>query len=309
MRPDVVCLGILVADVIARPVDRIPRRGSIGLVEELALRGGGCALNTSTVLARLGIETAVVGKVGCDPLGEFLLQLLDERGLDRRGVLQDSRYPTSASVALVDSDGERTFLHLPGSNAQLREDELPTTIVYCGRVLHVAGSLVMGALDGEPLGRVLAGARERGLVTSLDVVWDASDHWKRVMPALPHLDLFAPTLAEARAITGQHTPKDVVAWLQDRGVREVALKMGPQGCYAAGDDFEGAVEPLSVQPIDGTGAGDAFVAGLLYGKLAGWPFGEAVRFANATGALATTAVGAAEGVGSLSQVMQFANPR
>ncbi|MER3410255.1 MAG: carbohydrate kinase, partial [Thermoleophilia bacterium] len=110
--PDVVCLGILVADVVARPVGELPR-GAVALMEEVSLHGGGCALNTATGLARLGLEAAVAGKVGVDPLGDFLLGLLDERGIDRRGVLRDPAVPTSATVALVDSAGERTFLHLP----------------------------------------------------------------------------------------------------------------------------------------------------------------------------------------------------
>jgi sugar/nucleoside kinase (ribokinase family) len=101
---DVVCLGILVADAIARPVDEVPPRGALELVDEISLHGGGCALNTASALVRLGLDARVVGKVGADPFGDFILQLLDERGVDRRGVLQDSAVSTSATVVLVDSD-------------------------------------------------------------------------------------------------------------------------------------------------------------------------------------------------------------
>jgi len=65
---DVVCLGILVADVLVRPVDGLPDPGTLALVDSIDLRGGGCALNTSSALARLGLATAAVGKVGADPL-------------------------------------------------------------------------------------------------------------------------------------------------------------------------------------------------------------------------------------------------
>jgi sugar/nucleoside kinase (ribokinase family) len=305
---DVVCLGILVADAIARPVGDLPERGSLGLVDEISLHGGGCALNTASVLVRLGLSAGVAGKVGDDALGAFLLELLDERGVDRGGVLVDRAVATSATVVLVDAAGERTFLHLPGASAEVRADELDRSYLLSGRCLHFAGALVMEALDGEPGARLLAEARSRGLLTSLDTVWDATGRWERVLPALPHVDLFAPSLPEGRAITGEGEPAAVAAWLRERGVREVVLKCGPSGCYASGDSFEGALDALPVAAVDGTGAGDAFVAGLLYGRLEGWPLERSARFANAVGALATTAVGAVEGVRDLEETLALAFP-
>ena len=293
---DVVCLGILVADAIARPVDALPPRGELALVEEIALRGGGCALSTASALARLGLSSAVAGKVGADAFGDFLLSLLDERGVDRRAVLRDPAVPTSATVVLVAGDGERTFLHVRGANARLRGAELDRDLLLSGRALHVGGALVMPELDGDPTARILEEARDRGIVTSLDTAFDATGRWERVLPCLPHLDLATPSLAEARAVSGEDEPAAVAAWWRSRGVREVLLTMGERGCYAAGEGYEGHVEPVAVRAVDGTGAGDAFAAGLLYGKLAGWPLERAARFANAAGALSTTAVGAVEGL-------------
>jgi sugar/nucleoside kinase (ribokinase family) len=303
---DVVCLGILVADAIARPVGELPERGSLALVDEISLHGGGCAVNTASALVRLGLTAGVAGKVGEDGLGRYLLALLDERGVDRRGVLSDPAVATSATVALVDGAGERTFLHLPGANAALLAEELDPSYLFSGRSLHLAGALVMEALDGEPCARLLAEARSRGLVTSLDTVWDATGRWERVLASLPHVDLFAPSFAEGRAITGQEEPAAVASWLKERGVGAVVLKLGARGCYVSGDGFEGAIEAVTVAAVDSTGAGDAFVAGLLYGFLAGWPLERSARFANAVGALATTAVGAVEGVRGLEETVTFA---
>jgi sugar/nucleoside kinase (ribokinase family) len=164
----------------------------------------------------------------------------------------------------------------------------------------------MEELDGEPEVRLLAEARSRGLMTSLDTVWDATGRWDRVVPALPHVDLFAPNLPEGRAITGKEEPAAVASWLRERGADAVVLKLGVLGCYVSGEGFEGAIEPLPVEAVDATGAGDAFVAGLLYGSLAGWPLDRSARFANAVGALATTAVGAVEGVPGLEQTLAVA---
>ena len=164
----------------------------------------------------------------------------------------------------------------------------------------------MPALDGEPTADILREARARGLLTSLDTVFDATGRWERVLPSLQHLDLFTPGLAEARALTGENEPPRVADWLQARGVREVALTMGAEGAYVAGAGFEGQLPPVGVRAVDGTGSGDAFVAGLLYGKLAGWPFERAARFANAVGGLATTAVGATEGVRGVEETLALA---
>ena len=300
---DVVCLGILVADVIARPVDGRPAPGSLTLVDEISVHGGGCALNTASALVSMGLEAAVVGKLGADPLGDHLLELLDERHVAREAVLRDPSVGTSTTVVLVDSGGERTFLHVPGANAELRADELDQVALYAGRALHLAGALVLERLDGEPLARIAAEARSRGILTSLDTVWDPSGRWSRVEPCLPELDLAFPSLAEGRAISGEEDPPRVAAWFRGRGVREVALTMGDGGCFAAGDTFEGYVAAPVVDAVDGTGAGDAFAAGVLYGKLAGWTFERSVRLGSAAGAAAATTVGATHGGRGLADVL------
>src|SRR5919202_716795 len=230
-RVDVVCLGILVADVIARPLAKLPPAGTLTLLEEISLHGGGCALNTATGLVRLGLHAAAVGKVGADVFGEFLLGLLAERGVDATGVIRDDAVPTSSTVVLVDADGERTFLHLPGANGAVRVEELDRDLVFGGRALHVAGALVMPMLDGAPTAELLAAARERGILTSLDTVWDASGRWERVLPALPHLELLTAGLGEACAISGEDEPAAAAAWLRGRGARRDAPKLGPAGWF------------------------------------------------------------------------------
>jgi sugar/nucleoside kinase (ribokinase family) len=303
---DVVCLGILVADVICRPVDELPSRGTLGLVGEIELQGGGCALNTASALVRLGLRAGVAGKVGPDRFGDFVVELLDERGVDRRGVVRDASAPTSATVALVGGDGTRTFLHVPGANGTLRAEELDPGFLYAGRALHAAGQLVMPALDGEPFAAVLAEARRRGLVTSLDTVFDATGRWERALPSLEHVDLFTPALAEARGITGEDDPTRAAAWLRDRGAGGVAITLGADGCYVSGPGFDGYVPAPPVAEVDGTGSGDAFAAGLLYGTLAGWNFERSARFACSAGASATTAVGAYDGLHGVSETLALA---
>lgn len=303
---DVVCLGILVADVIARPVDRLPERGTLALVDEIRVHGGGCALNTASALGRLGLRAAVAGKLGVDPLGDVLLGILEERGIDQRAVVRDPATSTSATVALVGADGERTFLHLPGANASLGADDLDPELIFSGRALHVGGALLLEALDGEPTAAVLAEARRRGLLTSLDTAYDASGRWNRVLPSLEELDLFTPSLDEAQGVTGEREPGRTARKLRELGVHEVAVTLGPDGCYVAGETFEGHVPAPVVEVMDGTGSGDAFAAGFLHAKLAGLPLEDAANLANATGALAATASGAYDGLRGLEETSALA---
>jgi sugar/nucleoside kinase (ribokinase family) len=288
---DVVCLGILVADVIVRPADTLPVRGTLGFVDAIDLHGGGCALNVSSALVRGGLDAAVLGKVGADPFGDFLLGLLVDRGVDATGVIRDGDVSTSASVVLVDSAGERTFVHVRGANAALRADELGDA-PFAGRALHIGGALVLDALDGEPTARLLAEARSRGIFTSLDTVYDASGRWQRVLSSLPHCDLVTPGLAEAQALAGESDAAPAARRLRELGAREVAVTLGPDGCHVVGDGVDEHVPAPRVDAVDGTGAGDAFAAAFIAAMLAGEPLLECARRANDAGAQATTVVGA-----------------
>jgi sugar/nucleoside kinase (ribokinase family) len=291
--------------VIVRPVDVLPARGTLGLVDSIVLRGGGCALNTASALAKLGLRSAVVGKVGPDALGDFILRTLEERGVDAAGVIRDAATATSASVALVDATGERTFLHATGANAMLTVGEVREE-AFRGRALHIAGALVLDELDGEPTASLLSEARRRGITTSVDTVFDARGRWDRLLPALPFCDLVTPGLLEARAITGEEEPAHAARRLHELGAHVAVVTLGADGCYVAADAFEGHVSGYRVDSVDGTGAGDAFAAGFLHGRLAGRPFEECARLANAAGGLATRAVGAFEGVGDLAETERLA---
>lgn len=303
---DVVSVGILVADAIARPVERLPRRGTLSLVEELSLHGGGGALSAATLLVRFGTRVALVGKVGADPFGDFLLALLSERGIESRWVVRSADDPTSATVVLVDGAGQRTFLHLVGANGALQAADVDRTLLRSSRCLLVSGALVLPSLDGAPLAALLAEARAAGALTVLDTVFDPTGRWERVLPSLAQVDLFLPSLAEARAIAGRRAPAAVARRLRELGARAVVLKLGADGSYASGEGFEGHVPAFQVATVDETGAGDAFVAGVVHATLAGRPLEQAARLGNACGALATTAYGATEGVTGLPDALRLA---
>jgi len=303
---EVACLGILVADVYGLPIDEWPQRGRLSLVDEIGIGLGGCAANTGLSLRRLGVDTAVIGKVGDDGLGRFVHDALTEAGIDPAGIVVDSDSSTSATMVIIDSDGERTFLHCVGANGKIRVEDIDMELARGAKVFHCAGAFLMPGFDGEPMAQIQAAARAQGATTSLDTAWDDTGSWLDTLaPCLPYTQIFLPSLAEAEQLTGLAEPAEIAKALMDMGVEIVALKMGPDGSYVAdaNDAFE--VQAYQVQPIDGTGAGDAYVAGFLRAHLAGWDLERTAKFANAVGALCTTGLGTTAGVRNYPDTIQF----
>ena len=117
--PEVTCVGNIVADVVGRPIERLPERGRLLPVEQIALFPGGCGANTALGLAKLGVETALMGKIGSDGFGDFMAAHFAKAGLDTGGLQRDATASTSATIVIGHADGERSFLHDAGANAAL----------------------------------------------------------------------------------------------------------------------------------------------------------------------------------------------
>jgi sugar/nucleoside kinase (ribokinase family) len=301
---DVACLGIMVADLVARPVTDLPPRGELALVEQMELHSGGCAVNTGIALAKLGCNVAVLGKVGQDGLGDFVCNVLGRYGIDTHGVVRDPVTNTAATMVMVDPEGERSFLHYLGANASLCVDDVDFDVVKRARILHVAGSFLMPTLDGLQTAEVLKRAHELGVKTSLDTAWDATGRWLSIIePALSHIDYFVPSLEEASQIAGDNEPEQVADFFLGYGVDIVALKMGARGCFIKSAERAIRLRAYDVPVIDATGAGDCFAAGFLAGLSLGWDLERTARLANAAGAACVTAMGATTGVRSLEHTL------
>lgn len=303
----IVCLGIMVADVVGRPVVDVPQPGRLSLVDEMSLHTGGCAVNAATVLARLGLPVEVIGKVGPDPFGDFLIQALVRRGIGSSGVRRDPQIGTSATMVMVSPDGERRFIHYIGANARLTRDDVDMSLVKNASILHIAGSLVLPGIDGQPTADLLREARLAGVTTFLDTVWDATGRWMDLMgPCLPYIDYFVPSLPEAQAMVSLEDPYQVAKALLEQGVGTVGLKMGADGCLVMNRSGETHRLPaFQITAIDATGAGDSFAAGFIAGVWHGWSLEETARLANATGALSVMGVGAAGATTSFIETLQF----
>lgn len=294
----IICLGILVADIIGRPIERVPARGALELVESITPHIGGCAANTGIGLQKLGVETAVIGAVGRDGFGGFVRQTLEDHGVDTRGVSETGAAPTSATMVMVQPDGERSFLHCVGANAAF-DGDFDESILEGAQLLHIAGHGLMPSFDGAPCAQILQKAQKMGVKTSLDTAGAPDAKWRdNLRQTLPFLDYFVPSLHEVRELfPAASTPETIAARLLEEGVGTVALKMGEGGSYAQNQRGESAhAAAFAVQAIDATGAGDAFAAGFLAAALRDLPLDTCLQMGNASGACCVQAVGTVAGL-------------
>jgi len=292
----VLCSGNLVLDILVRPVDRLTW-GATTLVESIEQHLGGNGANTSYALAKLGIPTRVLGMVGEDPFGEFVMERLRSAGVDTGGVRR-SRAPTATTVVLVDGRGERLFLHHLGSSAEVWFDDFAGEL---GRGLshyHLASPFGLPRL--RPLQpEMLRMARAAGLTTSIDTHWDSTGRWLEDLgPCLPHTDILFMNEDEARMLAGSSDTRAL-------GATTVVLKLSRRGCAVFAPEGETRCPAFEVPVVDTTGAGDCFVGGFLAAVERGASYADAARFANAVAALAIQKLGAVEGVVSYEETEQW----
>lgn len=305
---DITCVGILVADVICKPVDAIAERGKLGFIDSMKLYNGGCAMSAAIDLSILGSKTAIIGKLGNDGFGAYLTDVLNKHSVNTDGLVFQNDADTSASVVLVDSGGERTFLHCKGANAEFSDEDVNFDIISNSKIIFVAGSMLMDKFDGEPCARVLKKAKEMGKITALDTAWDDSGKWMRTLaPALKYVDYFLPSIEEARELSGEIQPSKIADVFFDYGAKHVIIKLGKDGCYCrASRDEAGVFLPtFEGKPVDTTGAGDSFCAGFLYGISIGESIEDSCVIGNAVGTHCVLSVGATTGIKPYPEIKRF----
>jgi sugar/nucleoside kinase (ribokinase family) len=167
--PAVACVGLLVADTVGTPIDALPRRGTLEIIDRIELHTGGNGANTSASLAKLGMPVALLGKVRPGQLRRLHV-VRSRRAASTWPACAAMRPPEPRPRWLSSFDAERTFLHVPGANATLTESDIAWDAITDARIFHIAGLQLLSALEGEPLARVLAEAKRRGMITTLDTV-------------------------------------------------------------------------------------------------------------------------------------------
>lgn len=305
----VACVGILVADVMTKPVDTIPEKGLLSHVDAIELFSGGNAMTAAVNMRKMGVDSAVIGKVGKDMFGNFLEEKMREQGVNTKGVKKDDNVQTSVSVVLSASDGERTFLHCVGTNGTFSIDDVDWDVVKDVDYVFVTGTYLLNTFDGEQTKEFLKKCKELNKTTLLDVCWDAKDRWGELLfDAMPYIDIFMPSIDEAMKISGETEPDKIADVFFEKGVKKVVIKLGKKGAYLRESaDGKAVIIPTysKIKAVDTTGAGDSFCSGFITGLVKGLSFEECGLFANAVGTHCVMEKGATTGIKSYEEIRKF----
>jgi ribokinase len=299
--PDLLVVGDANPDLVLRGGDVEPAFGQREqLVEHADLTLGGSGAIVACGAARLGLEVAMIARVGDDELGRFTRARLREASVDDERVEAAPGLATGISVGLV-RGGDRAVLTAAGALIALDPDAIPDSLLSGARHVHVASPFLQPLL-AEGLGRLVERARAAGATTSIDTGWDPAERWALPAEALRGAGILFPNAEEAVRLAAASPAGGAPASPRSLDPREaaralaaggplVALKLGAEGAvaFAENESVEAAVP--AVDAVDATGAGDSFDAGFLAAWLGGEPLPAALALAVACGSLSTRVAG------------------
>ncbi|MGC4939021.1 ribokinase [Kribbella sp. DT2] len=290
---DVCVLGSFMKDLVAsaerRPLPGETLHGT-GFAEFL----GGKGVNQAIAAARMGARTAIVGTIGDDRYGEEFLELLKTDGVDTDWVIRHPSLGTGVGLPLVLPDGSNSIIIVSRANAAITPDDIEAAgeLLTGSRVLSVQLELPVEASRAAL--RLASAAGVTTILTPAPV--------GPVDPSLAaYVDILVPNEVEAAALTGldcddeSQVPVIARRLVDEWDLRGCVVTLGSRGAYvldrSAGVELR--VAPHRVDTVDTVGAGDAFCGSLAASLAEGASLADAVRLANAAGALSTTVNGAA----------------
>jgi fructokinase len=314
---DVICLGELL-------IDFVPTVTGTSLIEAPAFKKapGGAPANVAVGLARLGTPSAFKGKVGDDPFGHFLAQILVDAGVDVGPLHFSDEARTALAFVSLRADGEREFMFYrhPSADMLFTPEEVDRGALQGARALHSGSISLIGEPSRSATLRAIEIARETGALVSCDpnlrlALWpDIGAAREGLRLAMAQAQVVKISEEELRFLTGSDDPDAARQQLWHDRLELMVVTLGSAGCVYFAREFEGVVVGFSVDTIDTTGAGDGFVAGLLHGLINDRSAArdqqnlrEICRFACAVGALTTTERGAIPALPTLDQVQRFLN--
>jgi sugar/nucleoside kinase (ribokinase family) len=305
-QPDVLCAGIVVADHVCTPITHVPAPGELVKADHMLLTIGGCAANAAVDLCKMGVRAAVSGRVGNDIFGRIVADLLREHGVDVSALQTSASADTSQTLIVNVAGQDRRFIHTFGANAEFSAADIPLEQATRCRILYLGGYLIMPNIRHEELTKVFAAVRKAGVRTVLDVAAPGpGDYLPQLAKLLPHVDVFLPNNHEAQLISGETDPVRQAECFHRLGAGTAVITMGGEGSVLVSEKVRLQAGVYPVPFVDGSGGGDAFDAGYIYGLLNNLETDDCLRVASALGASCVRAIGTTPGVFTRSECEAF----
>lgn len=311
----IVCFGEML-------IDFVPTISGLSLSDAPAFKKapGGAPANVAVGISRLGGSSAFIGKVGEDEFGYMLADILKENNVNNEGMRFDPGARTALAFVTLRADGEREFMFYrnPSADMLLKESELDLNMIRKAAIFHYGSiSLITEPCKSAHIAAAKA-AKEAGVLLSYDPnlrlpLWPSAESAREgILSIWETADIIKISSEEISFLTKGEDPYDdaVVHKLFHPNLKLLLVTEGPDGCRYYSKGFNGRVKGLKVDAVDTTGAGDAFVAGILSHIAADASLlqdearlREALRFANACGALTVTERGAIPALPTKEAVM------
>jgi fructokinase len=280
---------------------------------------GGAPANVLSLLSKLGIETAFIGKAGDDMFGSALKNILDKAGIDTSGLILSQKYNTTLAFVELDESGDRSFgfVRKNGADKMLDTCDVNLSLLDGAKVFHFGGVSLTGEPSRTATLNTAREAKKRGLVVSYDPnyrppLWSGNDAAEVLREGVKLADILKVSDEECRMLSQKEDLREGTEYLMKTyGVKLVFVTLGAKGAaFRLGGDYK-EQKTFDVKTVDTTGAGDAFFGGILYCLLkSGKRLTELetadvdgfMRFANAAGSIVTTKKGAILSMPTLQQI-------
>ncbi|BCU80995.1 aminoimidazole riboside kinase [Polycladomyces abyssicola] len=312
MQTGIVALGEALIDLIPLDATNMTYRKS----------PGGAPANVAVGVARLGGRSSFVGKVGNDVLGAFLKQTLNDYGVDTRQMILTDEARTGLVFVELNADGERdfTFFVKPSADFFLYEREIDEYFIGMHKILHFGSISLIREPAKSATVKAVHNAKKHGLIVSYDPnlrlgLWETPAQARNtIIEMLPQVDVLKVSEEELVFLTGQQSIEAGVDALKVYEIPLVFVTRGAEGSVAFCRNGKVAVPAMKVEAVDTTGAGDAYVSGILFsldryeGSLEEVTVSELerwVRFASMSGGLAASTQGAMTALPTLEQVQNI----
>lgn len=298
---DVVTVGEALALFIAEAP------GPLAGVPRFTRAPAGAELNVAVGLSRLGLRTGYISALGRDSLGDALLAFMRGEGIDCAQVVVDAAHPTGLMFKSRQDDGaDPATEYFRRGSAASHLGPAADLLRYAASARHLHLSGVAPAVSAslrELVFALAAQARSRGQRVSFDPnlrpgLWPSEAEMVQTLNELAaQADLVMPGIAEGRVLTGHTEPRAIADFYLARGAKQVVVKLGADGAYAADGKGYAHVPGMRVtQVVDTVGAGDGFAVGVVSGLLDGLSLIEATRRGNAIGARVVQFPGDSDGL-------------